>query len=426
MKILILTVGSHGDVRPYVALASGLRAAGHAVTICTCSRFEGFIRQHGIGYAPLNNDLIDLMDSDDGKAAMEDTRNLWQAVRTGIKLLPKLRPMMRRQIDEMWQAADSIRPDLILFHKKALGAEDFAEKLGVPCALAFYLPLYVATGDFPAMGFPSVPLGRWYNRLTYKVVDWVTRTSTDRFVRPWRRANGLSAKRRRYRRAGDDDAIAVLHAFSRSVIPQPEDWPASATVTGYWFLNEADRDGQEECAPLVQFLSEGPPPVYVGFGSISGRDPRRTTRMILEAIRQANVRAVLATGWGGLNVDELRLPESVLAINSAPHGWLFPRASVVVHHGGCGTTAAGLLAGKPTIVCPFFGDQPFWGGVVHRLGVGPRPIPQRKLNAERLASAIRQAITDSDMRQRAARLGERISREDGVGNAVKFIEQRFA
>jgi sterol 3beta-glucosyltransferase len=160
--------------------------------------------------------------------------------------------------------------------------------------------------------------------------------------------------------------------------------------------------------------------VYVGFGSIAGSDPEEKARLVLAALEQSGQRGILASGWGGLRADTL--PKNVQMIEQAPHDWLFPRVKAVVHHGGAGTTAAGLRAGKPTIICPFFGDQPFWGQRVYQLGAGPKPIPQKKLTVQGLASAIQVAVSSPDMQQRAAALGEKIRAEDGVARAVVTIE----
>ncbi|QEG22388.1 glycosyltransferase [Mariniblastus fucicola] len=423
MRILILTVGTRGDVQPYVALAMGLIAAGHDVSICTCQIFESFVTSRGVGYLPLNDDIRDFMESEDGRRAMETTTNLFSAIRAGIRLMPKLKGMMNRQVNEMWAAAESFQPDLILFHKKAIGAEDFAEKLGCRCALAFYLPMYVPTRETPAFGFPRLPLGGWYNRLTYRVIEFVTRLSGGKFVKRWRQEQGMSKKRTPYFKHADGTPIASLQAYSPSVIPEPGDWPQHATVTGYWFL-----DAKEEFEPaneLVQFLKNGPRPIYVGFGSIFGLDPRAKTERVIEGIRQSGCRAILAAGWGGLDLKSFDLPDTMLAIDSAPHDWLFPRVAAVVHHGGCGTTAAGLRAGCPTIICPFFGDQPFWGRIVHELRVGPKPIMQRKLTPENLAAAIRSTLESKSIRANAAALGEKIRNETGVDNAVNFINRHF-
>ncbi len=422
MKTLILTVGTRGDVQPYIALGKGLESAGHSVTVCTCATFKPMVEAHGLDYAFLNNDLIELMHSDDGKMAMENSGNWWQAIRTGMKLLPKVASIQRRQIHDLWEAAQTVKPDLILYHPKALGASDFAERLNVPCMFAFYLPMYVPTGDFPAMGLPRLRLGRAYNRLTYRVIDVATRSATGKHTRAWRKEHGLPPRRRRpYLEHTNGDLIPALHAYSPSVIPRPSDWPEAATVTGYWFLDRA-ADWRPPSA-IELFLSAGEPPVYFGFGSIFGRDPARLTRIVLSAIRETGVRALIARGWGGLDPAALQLPETVVTIDSAPHDWLFPRVSAVVHHGGCGTTAAGLRSGRPTLVCPLFGDQPFWGRKLQALGVGPAPIPQKNLTVENLSHALRELTTSASFGEKADALGRQIRSEDGVSNAVGFIDR---
>lgn len=156
----------------------------------------------------------------------------------------------------------------------------------------------------------------------------------------------------------------------------------------------------------------GPPPVYVGFGSMGSRNPEETADLILDALARAGQRGIIHAGWGGLR--RVDLPDSVLMVDGVPFSWLFPRVAAVVHHGGAGTTSAGLRAGGPSVVVPFFGDQPFWGQRVADLGAGPAPIPRKKLTAERLAEAIRAAVTDEAMRQRAADLGAKIQAEDGI------------
>lgn len=420
MRILIHTVGTRGDVQPYVALGKGLIARGHEVTICTCAEFEPFVTRHGLGYAFMNNDLLDFLRSEDGKIAMESSSGLWEMARTAFRLLPKMGDMMRRQLQDAWESTRTVDPDLILFHPKSLGGKDFSDKLGVPSALAFYVPMYVATGDFPAMGFPRLRIGKWYNHMTYWLIDLATRLGTGRYMKEWRKANGLARSRGRYLRRSDGSSIPALHAFSESVIPRPKDWPDTSAITGYWFL-DSDEDYQPP-PELDKFLEAGEPPIYIGFGSIFGRDPKRLTHTIVEAVKRSGQRAILAVGWGGLDLSELRLPPSIFAIDSIPHDWLFPRVAAVVHHGGCGTTAAGLRAGKPTIICPFFGDQPFWGALVMGLGVGSKPIPQRHLTADKLADAIRLVISDLGMREKAEKLGDAIRRESGVTNAVEFVE----
>lgn len=157
---------------------------------------------------------------------------------------------------------------------------------------------------------------------------------------------------------------------------------------------------------------------------MGGRGAPRRTEVVLDALAQAGQRGVLARGWGGLAPGAL--PDTVFALDEAPHDWLFPHMVAVVHHGGAGTTAAGLRAGKPTVICPVVGDQPFWGRVIAERGLGPQPIPQRKLTADRLAAAIRTAVDDPAMGRRAAALAAQIRAEDAVRTAVALLERELA
>ncbi|MBP8950704.1 MAG: glycosyltransferase family 1 protein, partial [Candidatus Promineofilum sp.] len=211
--------------------------------------------------------------------------------------------------------------------------------------------------------------------------------------------------------------LPVLYGFSPAVVPRPADWDANIHVTGYWFLDSAA--GWTPPPALAEFLDDGPPPVYVGFGSMASRQPEETADLVLRALAETGQRAVMLLGWAGLRAD--RLPASVIMVESVPHAWLFPRVAAVVHHGGAGTTAAGLRAGAPSVLIPFFGDQAFWAARVQALGVGPTPISRRELTAARLATAIHQAVTDEALRRRAADLGATIRAEDGVGHAVAFF-----
>ena len=421
MKILIATIGTQGDVQPYVALGQALMESGNEVTICTCEHFEPFVREYGLDYAYVNNDFIDFMHTPEGKIILGNAGSFWETLVTIAPMISKLGNLQERQMADVWAACKETAPDLILYHMKALGAPDFAEKLGVPCMLAFWLPLYVPTTRFPAMGFPNLPLGPRYRWLTYQFIRWMLIMMSKR-VRKWRTQHGIDPRSPGLRmRLPDGRPIPSLHGFSRHIIPRPEDWPETAIVTGSWFLNQAEDWNPPQF--LTEFLSSGEPPVYIGFGSIFGRDPKRVTQIVREAVRRTGVRAILARGWGGLEPSDSAHSESFLFIEAAPHSWLFPQVSAVVHHGGCGTTAAGLLAGKPNIICPFFGDQPFWGRHVERLRVGPTPIPQKRLTVESLCRAIETVKNDSTMRENAAALGRSIRKENGTSSAVAFIAQ---
>jgi sterol 3beta-glucosyltransferase len=422
MKVFITTLGTRGDVQPYVALGQGLQAAGHTVTICTSASFEPFVRDHGLRYGHMTDELMRLVDSDSGREAMENTTGLFAWLQTAVKMMGDVKPLQRQLLLDSWAAAQEADPDVVISHPKSFGGPSIAEKLGVPAMLAQPLPMLVPTATMPNIVFPRLPLGGWYNRLTYTLALKGARAQYGGLLQEFRRETLDLPKLPR----GSDDLhmadgtpIPVLHAFSEHVLPRPEDWPAHVHVTGYWFL---ERTGEwRPPAGLLHFLDNGPPPVYVGFGSMSGRDPRRITRIVIDALQQAGVRGIIATGWGGLDADTL--PESIFKLEQAPHDWLFPRTAAVIHHGGAGTTAAGLRAGRPTLICPFFADQPFWGERVHALGVGPEPLPQKKLTVEGLAERINTVTTDTAMQRRAAKIGARLRAEDGVANGVRIIEE---
>jgi UDP:flavonoid glycosyltransferase YjiC (YdhE family) len=211
--------------------------------------------------------------------------------------------------------------------------------------------------------------------------------------------------------------MSVLYGFSPAVVPPPSDWPEQIRVTGYWVREEPDdwRVGDE----LGSFLADGPPPVYVGFGSRPEREPQSLAEMVLAAVRKTGQRAVLLTGWGGLTVADSG--DDVLVVDEVPHDWLFPQMAGVVHHGGAGTTGTALQSGTPSIVVPSFADQFFWGERVEALGVGVN-LPRRKLTVESLAGAIA-ATKDDNVCRRATELGERLRAEDGVEHAIEELSR---
>lgn len=409
MNIFLLTVGSQGDVQPFVALGQGLQNAGHTVTIATGQGFGPLIEPRGLRYAPLNADYLQMIQSPEGKAALAG-KNL-------LSMIRQVMPVLRQVMEDAWQAAQDA--DLIIYHPKALAGYHIADKLGIPAILSLPVPMYSPTRAFAAPGLPFTNLGGLLNRLSYSLIIQGATASFRGMINAWRKETlGLPPAR------GENNTlrgrpISRIYPISPHVLPPPADWDANTYLTGYWFLRPlADWQPPEG---LVNFIEAGPAPIYVGFGSMATEDAARVTRTVVDAVQQAGVRAVLASGWGG--IAETALPENVCIIQSAPHDWLFPRMAAVVHHGGAGTTAAGLRAGKPTVICPLFGDQPFWGKRVEALGVGPAPLPLKKLNAADLAAAIRQSVNQMEMRERAKGLGEKIRAEDGVAQAVSLINR---
>jgi len=421
MNVFIVTLGSRGDVQPYVALGVGLQAAGHRVTLCTSASFEPFITGHGLEYGYMSDEFIQLVDSQTGREAMEEGGSVFGLVKAMARMQKRVKELNREMMREAWQAARAAGPGLVVYHPKALAGPHIAEKLGVPAVLAVPVPVIVPTAELTAAGFPYLKLGRGYNRLSYAVVHWGHRTYRG-VIDEFRRETlgiGSMPKSAGPLEMADGTPIPVLHAYSELVSPRPKDWPDNAHITGYWFLDE--EAGWQPPDDLAAFLRAGEPPVYAGFGSMAGRSPQKMAELVIEALQQAGVRGILATGWGGLEAGSL--PDTIFKLESAPHSWLFPQTAAVVHHGGAGTTAAGLRAGRPTVVCPFLIDQPYWGERVYELGVGSKPIPQKKLTADKLAAAIREVTSSPEIRVNAEALGRQLRAEDGVGNAVALLER---
>jgi sterol 3beta-glucosyltransferase len=418
MNITILTVGSRGDVQPYIALGLGLQAAGHRVTLATNTTFADFVSEHGLPYVPLRADYLELAQTRAGRQALSSGGGK-------LALMKQVMPLLRRILDDAWEAVQAHTPEALVYHPKVLAGYHLAEKLGVPGFVSLPAPILSPTRAFPnPVLLAGRSLGGPLNALTYTLLLPLMTAPYSRMVNAWRRETlGLSPRGAfASELARDGRPVPVLYAFSPHVVPVPPDWPATTVATGYWFLHR--RADWQPPRALADFIEAGPPPVYVGFGSMTVADPAALTRLVLEALRQAGLRGVLAAGWGGLQREAL--PGDVFALEAAPHDWLFPRMAAVVHHGGAGTTAASLRAGRPTIVCPFFGDQAFWGERVFALGAGPRPIAQKALTAEKLAAALRAAAGEPRLARRAADLAQMLQAERGVDRAAEVISRAGA
>lgn len=423
MKIFMIALGTRGDIQPYVGLGLGLQKAGHEVTICSTANFESFIREYGLRFEPTRDEIVELLATEEGKAVFDGDRSMWETVKLYSRLAKRAGAVQMDMLEQTWQAAERTNPDIILYHPKGYGGPHFAEKLGIPVILTLVVPGVVPTGAFPAFGFPTWNLGKGYNRLTSKLLMGFAALSFGKYVRTWRKNHGLPAVQGGVSLVNKPNGkpIPAMHGFSEHVVPFPDDWPDHAAITGYWFLNQPDH--WQPPQDLVNFLNAGEPPVYVGFGSMSNTKMAKVGRTVVDALTKAQARGIIAKGWGGIEAKEL--PDSIFAIDGAPHDWLFPRMAAVVHHGGAGTTAAGLRAGKPSVVCPFFGDQPFWGRRVKALGVGPHPIAQKDLEADLLAGAIRTVVETTSFREHAENIGKRLRREDSIGPALAFIERQL-
>jgi len=413
MRILILTFGTRGDVQPYVALAHAAIAAGHEAAICTAEGFRPLVEDADVPYLHMSNDMLDLIQSE--MPTMSGAADSFRLVR-------RMTAAMRASLHDQWEAAQTFEPDLLIYHPKSLGGLHIAERLHIPVAVSLPLPFFTPTRAFPVPFIARWPLGGTANRLSYQL-NRITALAYGGMINTFRHHTlGLAPMSRwsTYLTLTDGRPVPVLYGFSSAVVPVPADYPPHAHVTGYWFL--PDQTSWEPPPDLRSFLAAGEPPLYIGFGSM-GFGKNATTRgaTILDAVHRVGARAVVATGWGG--IDLAVGFDDVLVVRDVPHEWLLPRTAAVIHHGGAGTTAAGLRAGRPTLICPVLGDQGFWAERVYSLGAGPRPIPIRRLTTANLTERLNQLLTEQSYRKTTDRLGLAIRSEDGTGQALRTLER---
>ena len=413
--LTILALGSRGDVLPCVVLGQGLQAAGFDVRVISFANFASLVARYELDFEPVPGDAEALLTGRGGVTLAESGRSVWRMWRSVKALFWELTEGIADVLSQrhIWQT-DAIINQL----PGGLYGADLAEKLGVPLITAAVIPM-IRTRSFPMVAFPTWPAFLpGYNALTYRLAEQIVWSGFRRAVNRWRRDVLRLAERPFLGNFGQLSRCPTLLGFSETVVPRPPDWGRNVHYTGYW---RPEEPAWTPPSDLVDFLAAGPPPIFIGFGSMAVHDAQQVTQVVLDAIHAVGQRAVMQSGWAGLGQGAL--PETVYALDYAPYGWLFPKMAAVIHHGGSGTTGFGFWAGVPTIVAPFLFDQFYWGRRVGALGVGPAPIPQKKLTAGRLAAAIKTAMSDRAMRRRAADLGRRLRQEDGVTAAVAVVRQ---
>jgi len=411
MKILVFAIGTRGDVQPFIAVGTALQARGHAVTLSAPKSFTAMVEASGLTPAPLPVDFQALIEEPEIKAAMQSFSGKLKAYRWASEI-------MNEQMSEMWRIGCEVEPDLILHHFKGQMAPYIGRRFNSPSIPLMLQPGFMPTREYPQFLIASRNLGGLGNLMSHKLIMALTRMGTKMMTKRWLKVSDADV-------GPLMDPVAAydpngpgkrLHAYSDLLVPRPKAWPDTEILTGYPFTAPEDYAPSDE---LAAFLEDGERPIYVGFGSMPGIDHDRTTRALLGALESTGRRAVVATGWGG--IKDVETNGRIHVLEAVPHSWLFPRVAAVVHHGGSGTTHEGLRWGKPSVICPLFADQPFFGERVAALGAGPRPIHQKRLTAEKLAAAIEQALSPAVM-ARAAEIGAQMRAEDGVGRIVEVIE----
>jgi UDP:flavonoid glycosyltransferase YjiC (YdhE family) len=416
MRIDILAFGSLGDVQPYVALGLGLQKAGHRVRVVTLGGFEAFVYNRGLDHLSILGTREEI-DCTAGARDMVAYRHTDTGFFRGLVNL--FNSVIETGIASYWRACQDVEALIVSPYGSIGGGFDVAEALRVPLMRAepqpFARPDWEARGNLAAAVRGKLSDGFW---AAFRLVVWGKLRHTTNAARQNVLALPPLPLLREPFGAMDRARVPLLAAYSPAVVPRPPHWGDWIHVTGYWFL-----DTPPEWLPpstLLDFLRSGPPPVFVGFGSLPFPNPEAITTLVIRALARAGRRGVLVAG--GSKIPNGLLSDDILSVDYVPHSWLFPQVCAAVHHGGAGVTGAALRAGLPSVVVPVFADQPFWAQRVFQLGAGPPPIRPKRLTEDALASAI--LATDSkEMRGRAAALGAQIRSEDGVGRAVEAIHK---
>jgi sterol 3beta-glucosyltransferase len=403
MRIVIPTIGSRGDVQPFIALAQGLAHAGHVVTLASHPVMKALVESHGVAFAPVGPD-IDLVEK--VAAIRRQARNAALGLIRGMQFGFD---MLERSHDDI--LAQCRKADLVVVPTAVATGKNEAELLDLPYLSVTLMPWAIPWHD------PERPM---LKRTLYGVIDGLVHLMTTRPLNRIRKRQGLPP----VGKEGLTSPRLNLVPVSPAVYPPNPLWEPRHRVVGYWF---AEPPGEwQPPADLRSFLDDGDPPVLVSLGAMSlgDDDALESATLFVKALQQVELRAVIQ-GWEA-GIKRLALPSSIYAAGPLPHGWLLPRCAGVVHHGGYGTTAAGLRASVPALVIPHIADQFYWGQQVHELGVGPEPIRRAKLDITNLATSLDELVRNDKIRATATSLGQQIRSDTGVEYAVQLIEVTFA
>ncbi|MFY0639231.1 glycosyltransferase [Maricaulis maris] len=409
MKIAIHTFGTRGDVQPYLALGLELQSRGHSVTLSAPRDFTAWIDSFGLPARAFDFDMGDFIRRAE---ALGVTRN-------PLKAFSNRREMIDPMIDAcLKEAVEGTRDaDMVIAHPKALFSASGAEAVGAGFILAAPLPIISPTRHFPMPGVMANNRARWLNALSWAPLG-LGMTPFRSKLNALRTSLGLPPVGHgldygRYR----GEPCLRLTANSAHILPRPDDWDDNSVLTGNWVLPETSRS----LAPEIDaFLDAGAPPVYVGFGSMVTGDATRLVTAAIAGLRQAGLRGIIARGWAELPATA---EPDMLVIDGAPHSLLFPRCRLIVHHGGAGTTAAALTAGKPSLITPFMVDQPWWAERLREARLGHKALRPERLNGGRFARALRRLENDKAVAQNCANLGALLRRENGLANAADLVER---
>ncbi|NIJ56132.1 glycosyltransferase [Dyadobacter arcticus] len=406
MKIALLTLGTRGDVQPYAVLGEALQRRGHQVVLSTARNFESLARSYKLDFVPVDADFQALLDSEEGKQMM---RNPILAQRNFGRWV---HPMIQSALDTFYKV--SLQSDKILFHGKTL-AGFFADQFPNKMIRANVIPAFEPTAEFVNPVLSGVGLPSMLNKFSYKLTEFSYRMM-HKPVLKFRQENGLSSLTEDYKE------LPSIYGVSHHLLKEPGDYPANSHFTGFWY-----GESPATLSPdVMKFLQEGSPPLLVTFGSMPLATKLNMQQAMIQLAEKLNTRIIIVKGWGFENTGDLKEYKSIKIIESAPYEKLLPRVKAVIHHGGIGTMAECLRAGKPFLTCPVLypmGDQHFWGQLAFQKGCALKPIPLKKLTQDQLITAGYELLTKPNLYNNSRRMADLLHTENGIDNAIELIEK---
>jgi sterol 3beta-glucosyltransferase len=416
MKIGLQTWGSDGDILPFMALADGLSSAGHEVTVAYTSVDNKDYSQMG---KAMNIKLIKAVENFE----IETDGAIYDIMKT-YDLLKELRLMLEMYFDpvveEMYEASKTlcIKNDIVIGHVINHTLVTAAEKYNCPRVSLAFFPIAIPTKYVSPIG---VSMGKWLNSLIWSFGDYIAGKKLFQSARELREKEGLPPIKSLQKELYTSEELTLL-ATSRELCQRQPDWGDNIEICGP--LKPPKNDAQSEIPKdLHTFLDAGVPPVYITFGSCTQFDLENTTRLFIEAAKLSGNRAIIQSEWDklSLNNDD----PNIYKVNKIPHDQIFPHCSMIVHHGGAGTTQSALIAGKPSLVVAHAFDQPFWGKQLQRLGVAGKPLHRRSVTADKIARGIKKILSSPKILENSKSMGQTMKKENGVSRAIEAIEKRF-
>lgn len=412
MKILFLCLGSRGDVQPYVAIGKAAKSLGHQVTICAGKSFQSFVEQNGLNFWECSLDLMAILQTEEGKQVFEE--GLKHPIKAMQYATRVINPLYKKTMIDFYEASQG--QDVIIFHPKAFGAVDIAEKLGILCISMPPIPIIYPIKAFPNLAITTKNLGGFFNKLTYKLANLGAESNNIKDINEFREQS-LQLKKRKtgaYMTRRNENTLPIIYPISESLFGDVTEFKNEVFLTGFPKL-EDDSVLDEE---TEQFLLNNDKPIVITFSSMPLKNPEAFMKKLIQAIKNSKNRAIILVGNSGIQMDS---EEGILIKNYLPHDIIFSKAKGILHHGGVGTMAAALRSGVVQVMMPFNVDQPFWANRLYGLGYALKPLKESDSEDEFINRF--QQMSQNENKIKAKEIADILSKEQPNLRAVKKIEE---